>query len=253
MTKNRRSVMFIIILIFALISQSFVVAQSDVVTVTLWIGNTLQSKLDFLNENLVIPFEQAHPNIQLEISGRENLSDLLRTSILGGNAPDILSTAGPAWNAEYIDGGFMASLEPYVEQYGWKDKLLPWAYATGTINDVLYNIPTSYETMIMFYNKTLFETNGWTVPTNRAELEAVAAQAEALGIYPFTYGNQGAVFANGHLLTAYLNNYVEQNDLRSALVGDKNWTDQVFVDAINLLNSDIVDKSWWSGGVENYY
>ena len=43
MTKNRRSVMFIIMLIFALISQSFVVAQSDVVTVTLWIGNTLQS------------------------------------------------------------------------------------------------------------------------------------------------------------------------------------------------------------------
>ena len=48
MTKNRRSVMFIIILIFALISQSFVVAQSDVVTVTLWIGNTLQSWICFL-------------------------------------------------------------------------------------------------------------------------------------------------------------------------------------------------------------
>lgn len=230
-----------------------VLAQGDPVTVTLWIGSTLQADLDYLEENFVAPFEELHPNINLEITGQEAMQDLLRTAILGGTAPDLLQTFGPGWNQEYIDGGYMLPLEPYVDLYGWKDKLLPWAYDTGTSQDVLYAIPGSFESIVMFYNKTLFEANGWTVPTNRVELETVVAEAQAMDIHPLTYGNQGQVFANGHLISAYLNNYLEHDDLRAALVGDKQWTDPVIVDAINLLTGDMIDQSWWSGGVENYY
>ena len=35
----------------------------------------------------------------------------------------------------------------------------------------LYSIPKNYETMIYFYNKTLFEENGWSVPNNLEEVE----------------------------------------------------------------------------------
>jgi raffinose/stachyose/melibiose transport system substrate-binding protein len=230
-----------------------VLAQGDPVTVTLWVETTLQDDLDYLNENFVAPFEEMNPDIHLEITGQEAMQDLLRTAILGGTAPDLLQTFGPGWNQEYIDGGYMLPLEPYVDLYGWRDKLLPWAYDTGTSQDVLYAVPGSFESIIMFYNKTLFEANGWTVPTNRVELETVAAEAEALGLHPLAYGNQGQVFANGHLISAYLNNYLEHDVLKGALVGDIEWTDPAIAEGINLLTSDMVDKSWWSGGVENYY
>jgi raffinose/stachyose/melibiose transport system substrate-binding protein len=250
--KNLRLIIIICIVILVT-GNVLALAQGDPVTVTLWVGSTLQADLDYLNVNFVAPFEELHPEINLEITGQEAMQDLLRTAILGGTAPDLLQTFGPSWNAEYIDGGYMLPLEPYAELYGWKDKLLPWAYATGTIQDVLYAIPGSFESIVMFYNKTLFEANGWSVPTNRVEFETVAAAAQDLGIHPLAYGNQGQVFANGHLISAYLNNFVEHDDLRAALVGEKQWTDPVFVDAINLLTSDMTDNSWWSGGVENYY
>lgn len=228
-------------------------AQGDVVTVTLWSETTDQIQLDHLQQALVEPFEAAHPNIKLEVTGQEQMQDVLRTAILGGTAPDLLQTFGPSWNAEYIAGGFMESLNAYAEQYGWEDKLLPWAYATGTVDGTLYSIPLTYESIIMFYNKTLFEQNGWQVPTNRAELEAVATAAMEAGIHPLSYGNREAVFANGHLISAYLNNYVPRDELRAALVGDKSWTDPVFAEGISLLSDDIAEKGWWSGGLENYY
>jgi len=230
-----------------------VIAQDEVVTLTLWVETTDQIQLDHLQQALVQPFEAAHPNIRLEISGQEQMQDVLRTAILGGTAPDILQTFGPSWNAEYIAGGFMEPLNDYAAQYGWEDELLPWAYATGTVSGTLYSIPLTYESIIMFYNRTLFEEQGWTVPTNRAELEAVANAALEQGIHPLSYGNRDAVFANGHLISAYLNNYVPREDLRAALVGEKQWTDPVFAEAIALLTEDIAEKGWWSGGLENYY
>jgi raffinose/stachyose/melibiose transport system substrate-binding protein len=242
-----------VILIFCLLFTGVLSAQDGMVTLTWWVETTNQELLDHLQATLVQPFEAAHPEINLEITGQESLQDVLRTALLGGAAPDILSTFGPSWNAEYIAGGFMEPLNAYAEQYGWQDKLLPWAYATGTVNDTLYSIPLTYESIIMFYNKTLFDTNGWTVPTNRAELETVANAAMEQGIHPFTYGNLNAVWANGHILSAYLNNYVEQADLHDALVGDKQWTEPVFAEAIALLTDDIANKGWWSGGLENYY
>lgn len=249
MFKRFRLLAFLSIVLLS----SFAYAQDDVVTVTLWTETTLQEQLDYLNDNLVAPFEELHPNINLEITGQEGIQDLMRTAILGGTAPDILTTSGPGWNAEYIAGGFMESLQPYADQYGWEEKLLPWAYATGTADGVLYTVPTTYESIAMFYNKTFFDEMGWTPPTNRAELEALAAAAQEAGIHPLTYGNQGQVFANGHILSAYLNNYIEHDDLRAALLGEKPWTDEEFVEVINLLTSDMVEKVWWSGGVDNYY
>jgi raffinose/stachyose/melibiose transport system substrate-binding protein len=140
-------------------------AQDNAVTVTLWTETTDQDQLDHLQKTLVEPFEAVHPNIQLEVTGQEQMQDVLRTAILGRTAPDVLQTFGPSWNAEYIAGGFMEPLNAYAEQYSWADKLLPWAYATGTVSDILYSIPLTYESIIMFYNQTLFEQNGWQVPT----------------------------------------------------------------------------------------
>ena len=243
----------IIVFTFCLAFVGALSAQDNVVTLNWWVETTNQDELDHLQENFVAPFEAAHPDIKIEVTGQEALQDVLRTAILGGAAPDVLSTFGPSWNAEYIAGGFMEPLDAYAEQYGWQDKLVPWAYDTGTVGGTLYSIPLAYESIIMFYNKTLFEEHGWEVPSNRAELEAVANAAIEAGVHPFTYGNLDAVWANGHIISGYLNNYVEQADLRAALTGEKQWTDPIFVDAIALLTDDIANKQWWSGGLENYY
>ena len=127
MFKKLRLMIFFSVVIM-LVSQGLVFSQDDV-TVTWWVETTDQGELDHLQLTLVEPFEEANPGINLEITGQEGLQDVLRTTILGGEAPDILHTFGPSWNAEYIDAGFMLSLDTYADLYGWQDKILPWALA----------------------------------------------------------------------------------------------------------------------------
>ena len=59
-------------------------------------------------------------------------------------------------------------MDNYAEKNGWKDKLLPWAYESGILDGKLYSLPLTYESMILFYNKTLFDKKGWTIPNNAA-------------------------------------------------------------------------------------
>ncbi len=131
-----------------------------------------------VEEAFIQPFEEANPGIKLEILGQESINDTLRTAIQAGEAPDILQTPGASFIAEYVDAGSVVVLDDYAADLGWEDKLLDWAYQSGQLGGNLYSIPLTYESMVLFYNKSLFDENGWEVPTTLEELNAVAAAAE---------------------------------------------------------------------------
>jgi raffinose/stachyose/melibiose transport system substrate-binding protein len=45
----------------------------------------------------------------------------------------------------------------------------------------LYGLPDEYESMFLYYNKTLFEKNGWTPPKTLVELQKIADDAKSKG------------------------------------------------------------------------
>ncbi len=226
------------------------VAQNEVVTVTWWTEEGLF--LEHVQNTFVAAFNEAHPNIRLELIGQQNINDLLRTAFQAGEAPDILQTPGASFIAEYIGAGLVEPLSTYAAELGWEDKLLPWAYESGIINGELYSVPLTYESMVVFYNKSLFEDMGWTPPTNMAELNALAEAAVAAGIHPFSYGNAEWRPSNEHLMGVYLNNYAGPEAVYQALIGEKPWTAPEFVEATQLLKNHMVG-GWYSGSLENYY
>ncbi len=232
-------------------AESAPASSEETVAVTWWLESGTDA--EWWETYLIEPFEEANPNIDIQAEIQENIQDVLRTAILGGEAPDILTTFSPGWNAPYIEAGHMAELDGFAEQWGWEERLQPWAYEAGRVGGKLYSVPLSYETIVILYNKSLFEEMGWEPPTNLAELEELAAAAQAEGIHPFAYGNKDAFWSNGHLMTGYLNNAMKVEDLKAMLEGEKPWTDQEMVDAIELFNRHIVDEGWWSGGLDNYY
>ena len=59
-----------------------------------------------------------------------------------------------------------------------------------SIDGGIYLLPTGYSMYGIFYNKTLMEENGWTVPANFAELKALCEQIEAAGMLPGVIGTQ---------------------------------------------------------------
>ncbi len=227
------------------------VGAQDVVTVTWW--TEVFVDMEHLNTTFVEPFNEAHTDIQLELIGQENLNDQLRTAFAAGEAPDILQTPGASFIAEFIPAGLVEPLTQYAADLGWEEKLLPWAYQSGIIEGELYSIPLTYESMILIYNKTLFDANGWTPPTTLEEMETLANTMVEMGINPFAYGSAEWQPTHEHLMGIYLNNYAGPENVYQALIGEKSWTDPEFVEATNLLKTHMVDNGWFSGSVETYY
>lgn len=227
------------------------VAQDNVVTVTWWMEDYID--IDQINETLVNPFNAEHPGIQLVVTPQVELNNTLRTALASGEAPDILQTPGASFIAEFLKSGLIMNLQDAAVANGWEEKLLPWAYQSGILEGGLYSIPLTYESMVMLYNKTVFEQNGWTPPTNLAEFEAVSEAAIAAGINPLSYGNVGWQPNNEHLVGIYLNNYAGPENVYKALIGEKSWTDPEFAEAIALLKTHIADNGWYSGSLETYF
>jgi raffinose/stachyose/melibiose transport system substrate-binding protein len=150
--------------IFSLISFS-VYAKT---TVTWWAESNADRDPVF-QAKLVDAFNASQNDIELVMEFKEGLNDILRTAMLSGEGPDIVETPGPSYVKEYQEAGLLQSMEGYSSQYGWEDKLLPWSYQAGVFNGEFYSAPKTFETMVMLYNKTLFEENGWKVPTTLNE------------------------------------------------------------------------------------
>jgi len=86
-----------------------------------------------------------------------------------------------------------------------------------------YLVPTSYYPWAVHYRKSLFAEKGYTVPTTKDELLALAAKMKADGLVPFAYANDGKWPVQGtfDILNMRINGYQFHVDL---LAGKEDWT-----------------------------
>lgn len=87
-----------------------------------------------------------------------------------------------------------------------------------------YFVPFYYYPWAVHYRKSLFEEKGYSIPTNKEELLALAAQMQTDGIVPFAYANGGKWPVQGtfDILNMRVNGYQYHVDL---LAGKESWTD----------------------------
>ena len=224
-------------------------------TVVTWSMESQVERDPIFVEKLQNAYNNAQDNYELVIEFEDNETRLtsLRTAMIAGMGPDIVETPGPSYVKEYHAANMLLNLDTIAEENGWKDKIIPWAYSSGVFDGSLYAIPKTHESMVMLYNKTLFEENGWTVPTTLEELEDVAGKIKAMGMDVYTYGSDGWQPTHEHLAGIYLNNYAGPEAVYEAIIGERKWTDPVFVEALELLRKHMVDDGYWSGSLENYY
>lgn len=223
-------------------------------TKIVWWTEEVEPELqEAFQEQFVGAFNQAHPDIELEVIFQQNLNDVLRTAIQAGEGPDIVQTPGPGFLLEYQRAGLVLPLNEFAAQYGWKDKILPWAYASGTLGGTLYGLPLTFESMILLYNTRVFQDLGLTPPTNRAEFEATAAALQNAGLLAISYGNVGWQPTNEHLIGIYLNAFAGSDAVYEGLIGKRSWEDELFAGAIDLLTKDMTVNGYFAGSLENYY
>jgi len=171
---------------------------------------------------------EAFPNEDVNVSinttdsntFQENISTYLQ------NPDDVI-----AWFAGYRMRFFAAQglLGDISSIWPALDSELGSGFKTASTGDdgKQYFVPFSYYAWGIHYRKSLFEDNGWEIPTSVDELTALAAEMEASGITPFAFGNDGNWPAMGTFdqLNFRINGYQFHVDL---MAGKESWTsDQV--------------------------
>lgn len=202
--------------------------------------------------NAIDPFN-AQGGVQVEATLQPNNWDATRTALAGGAGPDIVVTPGPSFVYELAKSGQLLSLDQFAAQMGWSESFVPWALDLGKVNGQLYSLPTEVETLVLYYNKTLFDEQGWTPPKTYDELMAVAQAAADADIIPFAHVNKEWRQANEWFVGEFLNHGAGgPTKVYEALSGTTPWTDQSFVDSLNLLNQ-MQQNGWFMGGLDRYY
>lgn len=187
------------------------------VTITFYhtIGSTKTHTLD----DYIVEFNKLYPNIHVvyeSVGGYDDLRDQISTQITVGNQPNI-AYCYPDHVALYNLAGAVATLDNLINSDivvtradGTTETLGLTAeqqadFIEGYYNEgrqfgdgLMYTLPFSKSTEVLYYNKTFFDANGIEVPTTWEEMEEVCAKIKAIDptSIPLGYDSESNWFIN---------------------------------------------------------
>ncbi len=187
------------------------------VTITFYhtIGSTKTHTLD----DYIVEFNKLYPNIHVvyeSVGGYDDLRDQISTQITVGNQPNI-AYCYPDHVALYNLAGAVATLDNLINSEivvtradGTTETLGLTAeqqadFIEGYYNEgrqfgdgLMYTLPFSKSTEVLYYNKTFFDANGIEVPTTWDEMEAVCAKIKEIdpNSIPLGYDSESNWFIN---------------------------------------------------------
>jgi raffinose/stachyose/melibiose transport system substrate-binding protein len=256
MRRSLKAFLILAIVVVAPLATTFAptaIAQ-DPVEIEFWLNVTSGSTTaECVVEQAVDTYNALGSGTTVNATVQANNWQATQTAVAGGGGPDIVGTPGPSFAMQLALAGRLVPLDEFAEQFGWNDRFAEGSLDLGMADGQLYSIPTEIETLVLYYNKTLFEQNGWEPPTTLDELTALAEQVQAAGIVPFANSNAEWRPANEWFVGEFLNHSAGgPQKVYEALTGSIPWTDPDFVAAIEALNQ-MQQKGWFSGGLDRYY
>lgn len=210
--------------------------------ITWWLGRGADPGV--FRRNFVEPYRAGDPPVELRVEylGADSERRTL-AALADGTAPDIVMIPRAGTHARLAREGHFADLSGY----GWTRRVLPLALAIGTHGGRLYGIPRSSETMLLLYNRALFEAHDWRPPQTLRELDDLATAMQRRGILPFGAGAADVPQSVELYFSLVVNHDAGPANVKDALRGRRPWTAEVFQHSVGLLRSWFA-RGWFGDG-----
>jgi len=180
-------------------------------------------------------FMEKNPNITItrEVFETDQMRDTVNTAIGSGTGPDLIFyDAGPGYAGVLADADLLHPLDDYAAKYGWTERVAAPAVEATTINGKFYGMPLQTDLIGMFYNKTLIDQEGLTVPETLDDLIAFCGQATEKGYIPIAFGDNDGWPAY-HQFSMTANQMVGPDGIRALLNSKGSWDTPEIVTAID--------------------
>jgi raffinose/stachyose/melibiose transport system substrate-binding protein len=197
-------------------------------------------------------FTEQHPNVTIvrEAFSTDQGRQTINTALSSGTGPDVLFyDAGPGFAGVLVDAGLLIPLEDMAAQYGWKDRIAPAALRGATIDGQLYGLPLQVDLIGMFYNKTLIDQEGLTLPDSTDALKTFCGQAQEKGYVPLAFSDNPGWQA-GHQFSMSSTNMVGPDTMGQLLYEHQgSWNTPEIVKAIQTYFLDLQQAGCFSQDV----
>jgi len=131
---------------------------------------------------IVDDFHKANPNIRVKV----NVSDWdsywtkLNTLIAGGTPPDVFAMDAPLF-LDWQSRGALLNLQPYIDANpGFLDGFYPQTLTAYKTPNGYYGLPRDFQTIVLFYNKDMFDAAGVNYPNADWTYEDLLATAKKM-------------------------------------------------------------------------
>jgi len=211
--------------------------------VTITFYHTMGTNLSTVLDDYIVEFNKLYPNIHVSweaIGSYDDVRDQISTQIFVGSQPNI-AYCYPDHVALYNMAGAVATLDNLI------DSTIPVTRADGTTeplgltaeqkadfiegyynegkqfgDGLMYTMPLSKSTEVLYYNKTFFDQNGIKVPTTWDEMEKVCAQIKAIdpNSIPLGYDSEANWFIT--MCEQYNSPYTSANEPHYLFNNEKN-------------------------------
>lgn len=184
-------------------SVSVMAAEEEVTgSITIWEHNySFEESLKAVIEG----FQAKYPGVEVEYDVKDGeYYTLLQTALQSGDGPDLFWTNGTATAnmAAFVENGNCEDLTDIIDYSAIVDSAMPLT----SIDGKNWSVPwMTMDTRTCYYNKDMFEENGWAVPTTFTEFTTLLETIKAAGITPISLSNTtwNLLFMYEPLLSAY--------------------------------------------------
>lgn len=156
-------------------------------------------------------FSEKWPDVEINHNAAVDIAGELQARFVAGDPPDFVNNSGDgAMNSgQLMTDGQLYDLTDLFDAPSWddpevpvRDTLIPGTIEMGSRDGTPYVLNYAFTVFGLWYNKTLLDENGWTVPTTWQEMMDLCAEIKSAGIAPWVYqGVTAPRYMNWPLLT----------------------------------------------------
>ena len=131
---------------------------------------------------VVDDFQKANSNItvKVDVSDWDSYWTKLNTLIAGNTPPDVFAMDAPLY-LDWQSRGALLNLQPYIDANpGFLDGFYPQTLTAYKVADGYYGLPRDFQTIVLFYNKDMFDAAGVEYPSADWTYDDLMAAAKAL-------------------------------------------------------------------------
>lgn len=155
-------------------------------------------------------FAGKYPDVEIQHNAEVDIAGTLQSRFVAGDPPDFVNNSGDGQIplGQLVSDNQLYDLSDLFDAPSWddpsvtvRDTLVPGTVEAGTFGDKPYVLNYAFTIYGLWYNKTLFDKNGWTAPGTWDDMLALCKDIKAAGIAPWTYQGIHARYMNWPLIT----------------------------------------------------